>query len=167
MDYFLITQDQRIVNRVEPVGTTPLIQDSHDETTPVQLEIKAKDSVEYVDFIERPVPLLSDRLKQLLKLYEPEMAFYPVILTDSRHCSQTLYWKPNLPKLECLSSQAEFHKNGTIKQLVVNESQLSGWRLFQVDQVLEPFIVFDLMIVESMLRRGLTGFKLTRIALER
>jgi hypothetical protein len=53
LGYFLITQDHRIPNYIE-----------------------------YVDFIERLVPLVSDELKQLLKQFEKTAGFIPVVLVD-------------------------------------------------------------------------------------
>jgi hypothetical protein len=117
-----------------------------------------------VDFIERPVPLVSDRLRKVLQMYHREIVFAPVVLTDLKRALLYWYFKP--PQVKCISNQTEFYKNETIKKLVINQTQTAGYRVLQVDHLIQTFILFDLMVVESLLRRGFTGFRLERIEVE-
>jgi hypothetical protein len=169
LEYFLITQDHRIPNYPEPLGMSKSFfkQEKLDEFNPVQLQIKDKESIEYVDFIERPVPLVSDELKQLLKQFEKKAGFTPVVLVDLKRGVQSLYWSLHLPKVDCLSSHSEFNKNGTINKLVLNPVPAAAFRMFQVDRVIEDFIMINLVLVESLLRRDLTGFRFTRVEVEK
>lgn len=166
MDYFVITQDNRIINRGEPVGITKAIfqDDALDETMPLQFRTKEQRLDEFVDFIERLVPLVSEPMKEILEMYAEESAvFFPVVLADTKRGVQRLYWYPRLPKLECLSNKTDFNKNGTIKRLSINPEQVTDYRLFQIGGIMESFIVCDLVVAESLLRRNFVGFKLERI----
>ena len=168
MDYFLISQDNRLSNRVEPVGLGKALRENPNRNalTPLQLQITGQDNTEYVDFIERPLPLLSDRLKELWQVYEKRAAFAPLILADVRRGVQYVYWSLTPPKLQCLSSSTEFNQNATLKKLVINSMAVSGFRLFQIDQVMENLLIVNLLVLESMLRRNFTGFKFTKVTLE-
>lgn len=168
MDYFIVSQDRRAVNRIKPRGISKSIFDERtlDETTPIQFYIEATKESDYVDFIERPVPLVSDRLRKVLQVYHREIVFAPVILTDLKRVLQKVYWYFKPPQVKCISDRTEFYKNETIKKLVINQRYTSGYRVLQVTHLIQTFILFDLMVVESLLRRGFTGFRLERIEVE-
>jgi hypothetical protein len=168
MEYFLITQDNRIINYPEQLEISKSFcnREISDELGPIQLRIREKDRIEYVDFIARPVPLVSDELKRLLKQFEKAAIFTPVVLADLKHGVQSLYWSLNPPKLDCLSSHTEFNKNGTVGKIVLNPAPVAGFRMFKIDRVIESFLVINLILVESILRRSLTGFRFTRVEVE-
>lgn len=167
MDYFLLFQDQRIPHPVEPSGALKALFENHpDANAVIQLNIKTAEYTEYIDFIAKPWPLVSDRLKQLLQRFEKKATFLPVVLADKVHGEQHLYWGLIPPKLDCLSEDTQFNKDGTIKKLVLDPKPAAACRLFQIDRVMENYLVANLIVVESMLRRNFTGFKLTRIELE-
>lgn len=167
MDYFLLSQDNRVPNPVEPLGVSKALVDpaNNDGLSPVPLLVKSKEYSEYVDFIARPLPLVSERLKQLLQAMEKAITFIPVVLTDLERGKQQLYWGLYPPKVECLSPDTQFNKNGTIKELVLKPEPIAAVRLFQVDRTMENFIVANLIVVESILRRKITGLKVTGIKL--
>lgn len=168
MDYFLISQDKRIANLVEPVGLGKALRENpgRDVLTPIQLQITVHDNTEYVDFIERPAPLVSDRLKELWQAYEKRVAFTPVLLADARQGVQQVYWSLTPPKLQCLANHTEFNCNASLDNLVLNPTTVAGFRIFQIDQLVENFLIINLMVLESMLRRNFTGFKFAKIASE-
>jgi hypothetical protein len=168
MDYFIVSEDRRVVNRIKPRGISKSIFDERtlDETTPIQFYIEATKESDYVDFIERPVPLVSDRLRKVLQMYHREIVFAPVVLTDLKRALQKPYWYFKPPQIKCISNRTEFYKNETIKKLVINQRQTAGYRVLQVNHLIQTFILFDLMVVESLLRRGFTGFRLERIEVE-
>lgn len=167
MDYFVISQDLRISNRVEPVGLTSLLRQNCRETEEdddlIQVYVKTHQDSEYVDFIERPVPLVSDPLRKVLMRFEKRAQFTPIVLADLQRQVQTLYWMINPPKLQCLAVGTEFNKNGTIKRVVIDSEKVRGYRLFQIVGIMENLIVINLVVAEGMLRRDFTGFKLTQI----
>jgi hypothetical protein len=168
MEYFLMTQDTRIANLVQTAPSKELrsIAD-RSETEIIQLLVKENEHCEYVDYLENPVPLVSERLKQIMEQIDQKVVFDPVVLADPQHGVQHLYWRFSPLKVQCPVSQAEFNQDGTFKKLHINPEAVAGLRLFQIDQVTKCFIVMNLIVVEMMLRRDLTGFKLTKVVLER
>jgi hypothetical protein len=168
MEYFLIARDCRIPNYPEPLGISKLSFDAErpEESNPIQLQIRERDCVEYADFIASPVPLVSDELKKLLQQFEKAAVFIPVVLADRKRAMQRLYWNLRPPQVDCLSNHTEFNKNGTVKKFVLNPEPVAGFRMFKIDRVTGDFIVFNLIVVESLLRRKLSGFRFTRIEVE-
>jgi hypothetical protein len=168
MDFFLVTQDNRIINRIEPIGITKdMFKEAlSEDDEPMLFYLKEKSQNDYVDLIERPVFLVSDRCKKVLKMYSKQTIFAPVVLGETQQSFQEVYWYVRPPKIDCLSEQAEFNKNGTLKRLVINPGRVAGHRVFQIDQIMESFIVIDLVVLESLLRRGLVGFRPELVQME-
>ncbi|MEZ2661779.1 serine protease, partial [Aneurinibacillus aneurinilyticus] len=73
MNYFIISQDERIFDAIEPTGVSQVITREQLEEEQLrkmdklilQFSLKEKTTNEYVDFIQRPIPLLSDQCKQI------------------------------------------------------------------------------------------------------
>lgn len=170
MEYFIISQDIAIPDPVQPVGILKVIDrdlikpeniQKMDELA-VQFEIKENSRAVYVDFIESPVPLVSDRLKEILSRYEERIFFKPVLLADIRNTRQDVYWLLVPDSIECLSDKSEFNKNGTIKNLVLDERKVRFRKVFKVKGILENLIIIRLDVAESLLRREFTGIKLKK-----
>ena len=170
MEYFIISQDIAIPDQVLPVGILKVIDRESikpenirkmDELA-VQFEIKENNKAVYVDFIENPVPLVSDRLKDILSKYEERIFFKPVLLADIKNTRQDVYWLLVPDSIECLSDKSEFNKNGTVKNLVLDENKVRFRKVFKVKGILENLIIIRLDVAESLLRREFTGIKLKK-----
>ncbi|MED0679991.1 serine protease [Aneurinibacillus thermoaerophilus] len=174
MNYFIIFQDERVFDAVEPVGISRVLRkemltEEHIddiEELHLQFPIKEKTKNEYVDFIQKPIPLLSDKLKQIIEKYAPGLYVKPVVLVDRKRMRQALYWMMIPPCIDCLSERSEFHKDGTIKRLVIDETRAAFTPLFQIEGIMEKYIVINLAVAESLLRRDFTGIRLAKVEKE-
>ena len=154
MDYFLMCQDEKLSEAIQPMGVTKVIPQEffgkreQIEADEVPLQVYLKDSFcpVYVDFIERPIPLISDKLKQVIERYQREVFFKPVVLGDQRRMTQEVYWWMSPPSLSCLSQQSEFHPNQTIRKLVLDADKITGYHIFRINGVMEKLIVVDLAL---------------------
>ena len=171
MEYLIMSQDNRWGDVIEPIGVPrtnkgELIKESpvyQDEIPPVQYYIKEKKQNNIIDLLERPIPLISDKLKTILMTLEKSIVFSPVVLADLKLGTQFLYWHMEPQSIECLSPETEFNKNGTIKKLVIDAKKASGYRVFRVKNTIENFTIINLIVAESILRRGFTGIKMIKI----
>jgi hypothetical protein len=174
MNYFIISQDERIHNAIEPIGVSQVItrelleeeQLRNMDKLILEFSVKEKTTTEYVDFIQRPIPLLSDNCKQIMEKYAPKMYFKSVVLVDRKKMRQDTYWLIAPPRISCLSSESEFHKNNTLKRLVIHEEKAAPYKIFRIDGILEDYIIISLDVAESLLRRGFTGIRLKKIEKE-
>ncbi|AYK07025.1 serine protease [Brevibacillus laterosporus] len=174
MSYFILSQDNRLLDAVEPTGLTELItkemlteEKMHllDELV-LQVPIQRREHITYVDFIQRPIPLLSDHLKQLVVKYVPKMLCKAVVLADREQMRQDLYWVFVPPRVNCLSDRAEFNQDNTIKRLIVDQNKIGGRTFFQIDGIREEHLVVNVGLAESILRRDFTGIQLQKVELE-
>ncbi|MEK4628206.1 serine protease [Solibacillus sp. FSL R7-0682] len=174
MNYFILSQDERILNAVEPVGITQTIKKewltvehlSELDAIDSQFPVLDKPEQDYIDFISRPIPLLADPLKQLVEKYNPRMPFKPLVLVDIPKIKQTLYWMVVPPKVACLSPKTEFHLDGTVKKLVIDEALAAPYTFFKIDGIKEDFILVNVELAESMLRRSYRGLRLVKVQTE-
>lgn len=175
MDYFLMFQDKKLSEAIQPVGITRVIPDEFfDKGTPlktdegpIQFYLKDGWNPVYVDFIERPISLISDKLKPVIEKYQREVFFKPVILGDRKRMKQEVYWRLIPPSRSCLSEQSEFYPTKTIKKLVLDSRKVTGYHIFQIGGIMEKLIVVDLALAESILRRYPTGVCFQKIEQER
>ncbi|AKF92343.1 hypothetical protein [Brevibacillus laterosporus] len=174
MSYFILSQDNRLLDAVEPTGLTELLtkemlteEKVHllDELV-LQVPIQRREHVTYVDFIQRPIPLLSDRLKQLVVKYVPKMLCKAVVLADREQMRQDLYWVFVPPRVNCLSDRAEFYQDNTIKRLILDQNKIGRRSYFQIDGIREEHLVVNLGLAESILHRDFTGIQLQKAELE-
>jgi hypothetical protein len=174
MEYFILGQDKRITNAVKPIGVSELVAKTGFTTRnwgalddlPTQVNIAQKDYQEYVDFIANPLPLISDKLKQLFQKFDPDIFFKPVLLADQKQIRQNLYWLMVPQNCDCLSSDSEFHKNLTIKRLIIDSKKASGKWIFKIAGIMEAYIFVNLGVAESMLRRDFKGIEFKNVETE-
>lgn len=169
MDYFILSRDERVPYSVKLPGLSEVKEQLKKGNTqkvddsPVSISITKSSLDEYTDFIETPVPLASDRLKQILEKYDPDIFLKPVVLADMKHMAQDLYWLMVPFSMDCLSLKSEFNKDGTIKKLVIDEEKAGPLKIFKIDGIREDFIIVTLDVAESILRRDFTGIRLKRM----
>lgn len=174
MNYFILSQDERISNAVEPVGLSKIIKKElltvermeELEELDRQFPVLDKSENDYIDFIEKPIALLADPVKQLVEKYEPHLPFKPVVLVDMPKLKQTLYWLSIPPKVACLSAQTEFHLDGTLKKLVIDETLAAPYTFFQIEGIKEDYIIVNIELAESILRRSFRGIRLRKVQTE-
>ncbi|GAC41161.1 hypothetical protein [Paenibacillus popilliae] len=171
MSYFILSQDDRILDAIEPVGIRKAIpKDIFDEAQvdelkemSLQFPVSDREQIEYVDFIERPIPLLSNKLKQLIEKFLPRRYYHPVGLVDFTRMRQEVYWITLPQRIDCLSHKSEYHCNGTLKRSVIRRDMAGDAPFFQIDGVYETILVVNLILAESILRRDFHGLKLTKV----
>ncbi|MEC1180067.1 serine protease [Metasolibacillus meyeri] len=171
MNYFRLAQDKRVLHAVEPDGIARVIKKEYltlermNELDAIdrQFSVVEKKHNDYIDFIERPVALFSDVLKQLIEKYNPNCPFKPVILAEITKSKQTPYWLAIPPKIACLAPETEFHRDGTVKKLVIEEALAAPYPFFQVEGIHEPYVVVNIELAESILRRSFRGLRLQQV----
>lgn len=174
MNYYIISQDKRIDNFVNPMGISKIITKEMLEEenlykineAPVSINIEENEKSEYMDFIESPYPIVSDKLKVLLKKYDENIFFKPVVFNNIKKMKQTLYWIIVPETLDCLSTKSEFNKDDTIKRLVIDDKKAFPYKIFKVNGLRENFIIITLDVVESILRRDFQGIKFEKLERE-
>lgn len=173
MRYFRLMMDERVKHRVEPAALSPLqvediltgTQGQKQQDDPLFLAVHTDQRTIYPDFLEFPMPLVSDRLKAILEKYMPGMEWEAAILTDFQQARQDVYWVLRPPIVDCLSAQTEWYPNDTLKRLVLRQGVMES-PVFRIGGLIEPHIYIHLAVAESLLRRSFTGIRVQRIEME-
>ncbi|MFM9276550.1 serine protease [Paenibacillus jiagnxiensis] len=171
MSYFVLNQDARFANAVKPLGVMDAVRpemmspDHAHQLAAVNLHFKVAEAtqVDYVDFIEHPVPFVSDRLKRVLEKFTPDTQFFAGAFTDLKRKHQEIYWLAVPPQIECLSKESEFGLDGSLRRLVIDESRTEGCMFLQIGGLRERILLIHLALAEGLLRRDLNGIRLTRV----
>lgn len=109
---------------------------------------------ELPDFTLNPVPLISDRMKELLEQYMPSMDFTPCLIEGSEKPD---LWAPQLKDLEV--SRAEFWPDGTVKAVPC----FGLLPIIRVPNYKKVSYVVNLALAESILRRSYMNLELEKI----
>ncbi|EON71657.1 hypothetical protein [Lysinibacillus sphaericus] len=174
MNYFILSQDDRISNAVEPIGLAQVIKkelltvERMEELEDIdrQFPVLNKHDNDYIDFIAKPIALLADPVKQLVEKYEPRLPIKPVILMEQAKLKQVLYWLIIPPQVACLSAQTEFHLDGTLKKLVIDEALAAPYTIFKIAGIKEDYLIVNIELAESILRRAFRGIRLLKVQTE-
>ncbi|CCC83118.1 hypothetical protein PPM_0181 [Paenibacillus polymyxa M1] len=171
MRYFRLMVDERVKHRVEPAALSPLqVEDiltgaQGQQDDPLFLAVYTDPRTVYPDFLEYPLPLVSDRMKALLEKYMPGLEWRAAILTDFQQARQEVYWVLRPPKMDRLSAQTEWYPNETLKRLILRQGEMES-PVFRIVGLIEPHIYIHLAVAESLLRRSFTGIRVQRIEME-
>ncbi|MFK4303943.1 hypothetical protein ABH892_004071 [Paenibacillus sp. RC254] len=173
MRYFRLMVDERVKHRVEPAALSPLqVEDiltdapmKGPQDEPLFLDVHTDQRTIYPDFLEFPLPLMSDRLKALLEKYMPGLEWKAAILTDFQQARQDVYWMLRPPIVDCVSAQTEWYPNDVLKHLVLKKGDIPS-PVFRIAGLIEPHIYIHLAVAESLLRRSFTGIRVQRIEME-
>ncbi|AKG33343.1 imm11 family protein [Paenibacillus durus] len=166
--YYVLLDDSRISRNIEPLNigllNTPFVR-----MVPAQvLDVHAKAETEYTDWLpfSASQPLLSDPMKRILELYNTQARFKQMYIVDREYKRQELYWIPHVPDLDVISEHTEYYPhNQTLKHLVLDSQKVRGHHFFRLSNVREPYFIVSLDAAESLLRRGLSGFRLQKVEL--
>ncbi|MBM7556785.1 hypothetical protein [Halanaerobacter jeridensis] len=118
------------------------------------------------DFIARPLLLISDPLKELFEKYQADIFFKPVVLFDPQWEDQVLYWIMIPESIGCLSRASQFNRDGTVEKIVIDSQRTAGANIFKIAETVEPTIVVNLAVAESILRREFIGVDLKKVEVD-
>ncbi len=118
------------------------------------------------DFIQRPVIMFSDRLKEILTAYEPELVFKSVVLIHKESGLQYRYVHVLMDCVDGLSEKSQWYPGGMEKHLVLKGEKAAGHHLFLLKGVQRKDPLISLPMAESLLRRKVTGICLEEAEVE-
>lgn len=125
------------------------------------------EQTEICDILEDPAFMVSDALRGVFLLYEPEMEFKGVQLfaNDLEDETSPLYWLPYIPPVSCLGAESRKYTNGMLESIVMDrEAPIGGRHIFRVADILEYKVIISLPVAESMIRRQMTGIMFKPVA---
>lgn len=90
-----------------------------------------------------------------MELYEPNMDYRQIVLIDKKKNKAVQYFMPHLQIVDCLGEGTVFNMDHSeLKQIVLDKNKIPDKTIFQLDRVSSRYVVVNLNVLESFLRRG-------------
>lgn len=176
MDYFILRQDRRY-------NYTPTIENLNQVAYRWDFTMKNCHKIEdvnlvsasspthlnYIDLLDRQIFLISKEMKKLFLLYEPTLRFKMFILLNKKvNGGETgEYYAPIFREVDCVSPASEFNLDkSVIKKLVLFEQKIQHLSIFRIGSIKAEAIIVRLDVVESLLRRNMSGLQFTKVEVE-
>ncbi|WP_431087454.1 hypothetical protein [Paenibacillus sp. 8b26] len=171
MDYFLLKQDVRYTNvpmlkkvfeKIDPWKLYNL--QPEDIVKPLMFNVRADAESIFIDYLEGPIPLISNALKSLIQTYVPELPMKLTILTQIEQKIQKNYYIPFVERLVAVHPESEWNLDQSVlKKLVLQADAIRGHKIFRIQESAIPMIIVRLDVAESILRRDYTGTTLEQV----
>lgn len=182
-DYFVLSQDEAIQNTVRidrnwiPKEWRPANnidrraalqpEDLHDKDQAYNFLVKSDKRNVYPDLLEIPLLLISPVLKDVFCSHEGHLQCNCALLTDRGQREQREYWVAALEIIDCMAEETQFYPNRFIKKLILDRKKIGDRNIFRVKSILEKWVIISSDVVDSILRRPMTGIKLERVDVKR
>ena len=132
--------------------------------TPVDIELNPESI--FPDIISSPRFMVANEFAKILRTYEPSLIFKFIVLFDKQNRRSQMYAMPILKEISCLSERSELNLNKSeIKHAVVEREKVEDRALFSIADVKNQYIVAELHLIESLLRRRMAGLSLQEVTL--
>lgn len=127
------------------------------------LAIETRENLVWVDMLDQPFPLVNEVIKDVMRLYIPQLKSKQVILLDSQQKQMNRYYIPILPRC-CAALRVE---QGDGNKLLVDLQKyiwIPATNAFYVqDSFGKIHVLISLPMAESILRRQAKGVWLEEI----
>lgn len=109
------------------------------------------------DFIKSPVYMVSEMAFDVIDMYEDDLLRRKIVMIHKEEGRQLVYYHLLLRELEMTHEMTEYYPNGMEKRLVLDAEKIGHHKAFLLADSKVKLPVVSLEVVESLLRRGVTG----------
>ena len=131
------------------------------------LFVKPYTEIKFPDVLSRSLFMVTNKVFDVIKLYEPTVYSKQVILLDGEHSKSETYHLPILKYLDCLHSDTVW-KPGTkhFNRLVLDKAKLGNTAIFRPMGASHTIAIIRLDVAESILRRDAKGIGLVPVEIK-
>jgi len=165
MDYFIMKTDKRLcrlpqMQMPKELSLTEITKEKISKLTSASVVYVKKNyglGIEYPDYLERPIPLIADKLKKILQKYQREVLFHRVMLIEKEAGLQMPYFLMMPPEIICADSKkTQYDAGGNVQNFVLDLEKAEKYKIFLAKDYKQQIIV-RLDVAESILRRNVNG----------
>ncbi|RKI77002.1 hypothetical protein D7V90_19980 [bacterium 1xD42-87] len=109
------------------------------------------------DFIKSPVYMVSEMVFDVIDMYEDDLLRRKIVMIHKEEGRQLVYYHLLLREMEMTHELTEYYPNGMEKRLVLDSGKIAHHKAFLLADSKVKLPVVSLEVVESLLRRGVTG----------
>lgn len=168
MKYFAISLEEaytdvpQIINWYEKINPKWINQDdAYRLPSRELLFVKSQNRVIYTDILVKPFFLVSAMTRSVILMYDSLINMKEIILLDTERQESKLYFLPIFEEIECL--EETFLSNGKIGNLVLDYDKVKNKSIFTTKGQQGKYVIGNLELIESLLKRGATGIGLREI----
>lgn len=171
MKYFQLQEDERITQRPYLVNAHEKLdirdicrQRAYKLPRRELIFVHGNNETIFTDMISTPFFLVSGKIREVIMMYEPKTEMKEIVLLDRENAAAETYYLPIFEELECLGEGTEYNPAHTaLRKVVLDWKKVKGKAIFRIAGVEKQYIIGNLDIVESILKRGCMGIKLTEV----
>lgn len=127
-------------------------------------KIEPNENTSYLDMLFFPFFMVTDKIRECLQLYEPNIKFKEIILLDRKNKKMQNYFIPSVTELDCLTANSEYtFGHVDLKYIEIEERKAGKKAIFKIKGVEKSYIIARLDVVESLLRRGAKGLMIRKV----
>lgn len=169
MEYYIMSLDKRIQNKFilqkfPDAGTVEYdISEADQLKEHTVLHTIESDKSAYPDVLEEPLYMVSQKVREVLELYDESAIYKTVSMLNMPRNKRTWYYVLLVDRIECLHRDTEFYPDKSIKRLVLDREKIGKKTIFKIQGIGPAYVVVTIDIVESLLRRGCYGVRFTKV----
>lgn len=170
MRYFLLEQDKGYTDIPMPLGWFDILAPGKAMESLKRLprrtifQIRTGEEPIFLDFLTDPVVMVSEKAKECIEMFEPNIPFKEIILLDREKRITRGYFVPFFTELDCLAGESEYTNwKYDLKRAVLDGDKLKDKAIFTVKGPQKLNIVIRLDVAESLLRRSVKGLMLKEV----
>lgn len=172
MEYYELSQSRKVENPIELMGLDgkvycyAMTQKDFDALDRLSVAyFSGNEAEEICDILTTPTFLVSDRLKDILAMYEKETEFKGIQIfpTSEESRQYPVYWVPRFPEADCIHESSILYDNGMVSSLVLDSRRIGRRNVFRLSGLLEYKVAVSLPVAESILRRRFYGVELRKM----
>lgn len=169
MKYYIMSQDKRMQHHIQfrEFPGEKITEVGTDMTGKIKknltLHVKDDGHTVFTDVVEAPFFMVSDEVAKVIGMFEPDIDFFTIIFQTKHQEEVCVYKIVPLDRMECLHKNTEFHKDKSLKELVLDKEKIQGKHIFKIAGISPHYVVVSMAIAESILRRNCEGIQFTEV----
>ncbi len=117
--------------------------------------------MDFVDIVTIPFFMVSEKIHNLIKIFEPNMQYKEIILLDKKNGRAEVYYLPILEEVNCLGKNTKFNLDySVIEKPILCKEKVGDKSIFRLPEGPSGCCVVRMDLLESILRRDAYGFKI-------
>ncbi len=158
--YYIVKPDKRITNAININMTKQQLEQQCEQVIDCTLGDKnLQPDYIMIRKLFSAYHIFSDRLKNLIEIYDETLQFYAIFLCDNKNMESVAYWNCICPTLDCIVEG----KYKCIDDVVLKNENIGDRFLFRIVFEKQEYFVFHLVLVENILRKEYIGLWFDKI----
>lgn len=131
------------------------------------VDMKIPMEVFFPGILIRPFLMVEEKAADVIEMYAPETIFKTIYLLEPESGINATYFMPFLEEADCLSDRTKMSRGKTeLLEIVLRKEVVWEKEVFRIAGYTHPYLIAGMAFVESILRRGVQGIKLTEVEVE-